>query len=275
MAATGADARAHWLTRARVIGYARIFVAIYLLSAIAWVAMSTDLVDVKGKHIRRLLTSNLQRAGGIYSWGGVTAKARCKGGMLVTEIKVAGKPLADEASYKLVTSDFLASGGDNSVIGRLKLPDGSIKVTYRDTNIEAYQRLERKLMGVLDAADRLRIGDRVVAGTAEEDRVVRGGTVGADPVADHDIVAVERVELAVPENVDGLRAPEVPVGVFPCRRGGGVEDEGVIVAVRADDARVLVACHLITFRRSMQVDGRGRRHGRVPSHRAGRRGRVD
>jgi hypothetical protein len=49
MAVTGADARAHWLTRARVIGYARIFVAIYLLSAIAWVAMSTDLVDVKGK----------------------------------------------------------------------------------------------------------------------------------------------------------------------------------------------------------------------------------
>ncbi len=33
--------------------------------------------------------------------------------------------------------------------------DGSIKVSYCDTNLEAYRRLERKLMTVLDAADRL------------------------------------------------------------------------------------------------------------------------
>ena len=86
-------------------------------------------IDVKGKHIRRLITTNLQRGGGIYSWGGVTAKARCKDGQLAVDIKIGGKPLAEEASYKLVTSDFLASGGDASVIGRLKLPDGSIKTT--------------------------------------------------------------------------------------------------------------------------------------------------
>ncbi len=33
--------------------------------------------------------------------------------------------------------------------------DGSIKVAYRDTNAEAYRRLERKLMEVLDSVDRL------------------------------------------------------------------------------------------------------------------------
>jgi 2',3'-cyclic-nucleotide 2'-phosphodiesterase (5'-nucleotidase family) len=87
------------------------------------------LIDLKGKHIRRLITQNLQRASGIYVWGGLVAKARCKDGALAVDIKVGGKPLTDDASYKLVTSDFLASGGDNSVIGRLKLPEGSIKLT--------------------------------------------------------------------------------------------------------------------------------------------------
>ena len=40
------------------------------------------LVSVKGKHLRRLVTSNLQRGGGILSWSGLTAKARCKDGQL-------------------------------------------------------------------------------------------------------------------------------------------------------------------------------------------------
>ena len=86
-------------------------------------------IDLKGKHIRRLVTTNIQRGAGIYSWGGLVVKARCNAGQLAVDIKVGGKPLADEASYKLVTSDFLASGGDMTVIGRLKLPDGAVKMT--------------------------------------------------------------------------------------------------------------------------------------------------
>ena len=86
------------------------------------------IVDVKGAHIRRLVTTNLQRGGGFNSWGGIAVKARCKGSTLDVAITVGKKPLADAASYKLVTSDFLASGGDG-LIGRLKLPDGAIKMT--------------------------------------------------------------------------------------------------------------------------------------------------
>ncbi len=86
------------------------------------------LVDVKGAHLRSLVASNLQRGGGILSWGGLAAKARCKAGKLDVAITVAGKPLSDTAAYKLVTSDFLASGGDG-LVGRLKLPDGAIKLT--------------------------------------------------------------------------------------------------------------------------------------------------
>ncbi|MBA3820433.1 MAG: bifunctional metallophosphatase/5'-nucleotidase [Deltaproteobacteria bacterium] len=85
-------------------------------------------VDVKGSHLRKLVSSNLQRGGAILSWGGLAAKARCKAGTLDLQITVAGKPLVETASYKLVTSDFLASGGDG-LIGRLKLPDGAVKLT--------------------------------------------------------------------------------------------------------------------------------------------------
>ncbi|HUS31491.1 MAG TPA: 5'-nucleotidase C-terminal domain-containing protein [Kofleriaceae bacterium] len=109
------------------------------------------IVEMKGKHVRRLVTTNIQRGSGIYSWGGLVAKARCKSGQLDVEIKVAGKPIADEASYKVVTSDFLASGGDMSVIGRLKLPEGAIQMT--DVIIrDAIADVLRKKKGKLDPA---------------------------------------------------------------------------------------------------------------------------
>ena len=107
-------------------------------------------VDVKGAHLRKLVSSNLQRGGAILSWGGLTAKGRCKGGKLELEIKVAGKPLDEATSYKLVTSDFLASGGDG-LIGRLKLPEGSIKIGNVIIR-EALADLLRKGKGTIDPA---------------------------------------------------------------------------------------------------------------------------
>lgn len=86
------------------------------------------IVELAGKDLRKMITANLQRGGGILSWGGLTAKARCTAGTLDVQIRVAGKPLDEGARYKLATSDFLASGGDG-VIGRLKLPDSVIHVT--------------------------------------------------------------------------------------------------------------------------------------------------
>jgi len=85
-------------------------------------------VKLDGKHLRRLVRENLRRDGGFFSFGGLTAVARCKDGKLDLAIKVAGKPLADQARYTLVTSDFLASGGDG-VIGKLDLPAGAITVS--------------------------------------------------------------------------------------------------------------------------------------------------
>ncbi|HEX8110130.1 MAG TPA: bifunctional UDP-sugar hydrolase/5'-nucleotidase, partial [Kofleriaceae bacterium] len=86
------------------------------------------IVELTGKDLRTLVTSNLSRSGGILSWAGLRARARCKAGKLDLQIQVQGKPLDENASYKLATSDFLASGGDG-LIGRLQLSEGKIQVT--------------------------------------------------------------------------------------------------------------------------------------------------
>jgi 5'-nucleotidase len=108
-------------------------------------------VELKGMHLRKLVTTNLQRGGAILSWGNLAARARCKGENLDVTITVGGKPLADAQTYKLVTSDFLASGGDG-LIGRLKLPDGSVKLT--DVIIrDAMADVLRKRKGSIDPAE--------------------------------------------------------------------------------------------------------------------------
>jgi hypothetical protein len=43
-------------------------------------------------------------------------------------LEIAGKPLVDDLPYTMVTSDFLASGGDG-VIAKLQLPAGAIELT--------------------------------------------------------------------------------------------------------------------------------------------------
>lgn len=100
------------------------------------------LVDLKGAHVRKMITGNLQRDNAWLSWGGLTAKAKCSGNALEVTIQVGGKPLDENKSYKLVTSDFLASGGDG-LIGRLKLPDGAVKLTdviIRDATVEVLKK---------------------------------------------------------------------------------------------------------------------------------------
>jgi 2',3'-cyclic-nucleotide 2'-phosphodiesterase (5'-nucleotidase family) len=85
------------------------------------------IIDITGADLRRLVTTNLQRGGGILSWGGLTARARCKAGTLDVQIRVAGKPLDDGARYKLATTDYLATGG-SGVMGPLELPDRAIRM---------------------------------------------------------------------------------------------------------------------------------------------------
>jgi 5'-nucleotidase len=111
------------------------------------------IVELKGSHIRKLLSGNLQRDNAWLSWGGLSAKAKCKGQALDLAITVGGKPLDDTRTYKLVTSDFLASGGDG-LIGRLKLPEGAVQMTdviIRDAMVDVL----KKQKGATIDADKL------------------------------------------------------------------------------------------------------------------------
>jgi 5'-nucleotidase len=91
------------------------------------------LVDVTGAQIRELVRHNLRSNGGFMSWGGIAATAKCSGDHLALDIRVVDKrgqtkPLDDKKAYKLVTSDFLASGGD-AALKRLHLDDAAIHNT--------------------------------------------------------------------------------------------------------------------------------------------------
>lgn len=86
------------------------------------------ILDLSGADVRTILLGNLGRGGGILSWGGLTAKLRCKAGKPELDVRVAGKPLVDKKRYKLAASDFLVSGGDQAFV-RLKLPASAIVET--------------------------------------------------------------------------------------------------------------------------------------------------
>jgi 2',3'-cyclic-nucleotide 2'-phosphodiesterase (5'-nucleotidase family) len=86
------------------------------------------LLTVRGSQLRSLVTANLSSDAGIFSWGGLTVRASCKNGALDIAIKIAGKPLVDDLPYTIVTSDFIASGGDG-VMARLQLPSDAIELT--------------------------------------------------------------------------------------------------------------------------------------------------
>jgi 5'-nucleotidase len=102
------------------------------------------LVKLTGKDLRKLVANNLGTGSGVFSYSGVRVTARCKGAALDIELKRhSGKAIRDEDKLVLVTSDFLASGGDG-VIGRLKLPAGSIEQTnivIRDSMVRSLKEI--------------------------------------------------------------------------------------------------------------------------------------
>jgi 2',3'-cyclic-nucleotide 2'-phosphodiesterase (5'-nucleotidase family) len=108
------------------------------------------LLTVKGAQLRALVADNLASDAGIFSWAGLTVRARCKKGALDLAIQVAGKPLSDETSYKVVTSDFLASGGDNGVLVKLGATVELTDIIMRDAMAD----ILRAHPGTLDPAAR-------------------------------------------------------------------------------------------------------------------------
>jgi 5'-nucleotidase len=70
-------------------------------------------VKITGADLAAMIARNLARENGILSLSGVRAEARCaKGALAVTLSHPDGRPIAPTAHLTLVTSDFLATGGD-------------------------------------------------------------------------------------------------------------------------------------------------------------------
>ena len=108
------------------------------------------LIDLRGDQLRRLVRDNLEHDRSIFSWAGLHATARCTDDKLKLDITIGGKPLDDKAHYRLVTSDFLASGGDGA-LGKLHLAPTSIHAT--DVIIrDALAGVLRKRKGTIDPA---------------------------------------------------------------------------------------------------------------------------
>ena len=87
-------------------------------------------VAMTGKDLKNLIASNLQRRRGIMSFSGIEALAKCKKKKLDVTLfstKSKRRRIKDGTKLLLVTSDFLAWGGDGA-IGRLSLADDAVTI---------------------------------------------------------------------------------------------------------------------------------------------------
>ena len=77
-------------------------------------------IEMTGRDLRRLLTQNLQRSGGLLSISGLRVAARCQDAVLEVRTE---PPVADAQRVVVLTSDFLATGGES-----LALPAGGVHI---------------------------------------------------------------------------------------------------------------------------------------------------
>jgi 2',3'-cyclic-nucleotide 2'-phosphodiesterase (5'-nucleotidase family) len=70
-------------------------------------------IPITGAELAAVIARNLERDNGIVSLSGVRAEARCQNGALtVTLQRTSGRTITPSTKLTLVTSDFLATGGD-------------------------------------------------------------------------------------------------------------------------------------------------------------------
>ncbi len=81
---------------------------------------------LSGRELKRVLAANLGASHGILSVAGIIVRARCDGGALrVNVTRESGAPVRDGEDLLVVTSDFLATGGDGAFapVGVLRVID--------------------------------------------------------------------------------------------------------------------------------------------------------
>ncbi len=78
-------------------------------------------VSVGAGELAEMIARNLGRDNGILSVSGLRAEARCAGGELAVKLtRTDGRPISPGARLRLVTSDFLATGGDGLLSDELQ-----------------------------------------------------------------------------------------------------------------------------------------------------------
>jgi 2',3'-cyclic-nucleotide 2'-phosphodiesterase (5'-nucleotidase family) len=115
------------------------------------------LIKLQGAQLREMLATNLSRGGAQYSWGGVTVVASCRAEQLALDVKVRGKALDDKKTYLIVTSDFLASGGDGT-LAKFKLPPETTETTNTIMR-DAFADVLRAKKGAAKKIDPLKLYD--------------------------------------------------------------------------------------------------------------------
>lgn len=110
-------------------------------------------VHMHGRDLERLMAGNLRKSGGVFLISGMRLRARCNGGSLEVEmIRPNGTPVADDEEVTLLTSDYLASGGDGA-ISALNLPHDAIAIENGQPIRDAVAEVLRARGGVIDPKD--------------------------------------------------------------------------------------------------------------------------
>ncbi|HUS66748.1 MAG TPA: 5'-nucleotidase C-terminal domain-containing protein [Kofleriaceae bacterium] len=135
-------------------------------------------VELTGAQLRTVLAANLARDNGILSIAGVRVAARCEGKELDITLtrsagKRKGKRVGDKERVAVVTSDFVASGGDG-ILAVVDVPATAIQI---DQDGETIRDL---IAGVLTAR-----GGRLQPGTLHDPKAPRVAYPGERPVACH------------------------------------------------------------------------------------------
>ena len=85
-------------------------------------------IRLTGADLARIVAGNLGRQGSFFSLSGVRARARCVDGRIDIELtRENGRRIADGERLVLITTDFLATGGDGA-FGRIARRDGAVEI---------------------------------------------------------------------------------------------------------------------------------------------------
>lgn len=109
-------------------------------------------VRMTGAELASMIAQNLGRDGSFFSIGGVRAEARCERGALQVSLRREnGRRIRDRDVLSVVTTDFLATGGDGAFGGAVTDPS-AIEVEEGEPVREAMARVLERRGGTLDPA---------------------------------------------------------------------------------------------------------------------------